>query len=36
MHIEDYIDECLLADGYTIEQIKNMDEEEKKMLIGWD
>ena len=34
MHIEEYIEELLLASGYTLEQIKDMDEVEKKQLIG--
>ena len=30
------IKEILLASGYTMEQIKEMDEVEKKQLIGWE
>ena len=36
MHIEEYIEELLLASGYTLEQIKEMDEVEKQQLIGWE
>ena len=34
MSEEEYIEEILLASGYTLEQIKDMDEVEKKQLIG--
>ena len=33
---QEYIEELLLASGYTLEQIKEMDEVEKKQLIGWE
>ena len=33
MHIEDYIEEVLKAMGYTMQEIENMDEEIKEMLI---
>ena len=36
MSEEEYIEEILLASGYTLEQIKEMDEVEKKQLIGWE
>ena len=36
MHIEDYIEEVLKAMGYTMQEIKEMDEFEKQMNIGHD
>jgi len=32
MHIEDYTEEVLKAMGYTMQEIKEMDEEIKEML----
>ena len=36
MHIEDYIEECLLADGFTKEEIAKVDLLEMRMNLGWD
>ena len=36
MHIEDYIEELLLAAGYSKSDIAEMDLPEKRMLIGYD
>ena len=36
MHIEDYIEELLLAAGYSKSEIAEMDLPEMRMNIGWD
>jgi hypothetical protein len=36
MHIEDYIEELLLAAGYSKSEIAEMDLPEKRSNIGWD
>ena len=36
MHIEDYIEECLLADGFTKEEIAKVDLPAMRMNLGWD
>mgnify|MGYP003642172582 CR=1 FL=1 len=36
MHIEDYKEEVLKAMGYTMQEIEEMDIDEKRMNIGWD
>ena len=36
MDIQDYIEECLLAAGFTKEEIAEMDLPEIRMNLGWD
>ncbi len=33
---DEYIEESLKANGYTMQEIEEMDIDEKRMNIGWD